>query len=421
MALDFSAADAALKEDYQPAIREQLNQNIMLLQQVETNTDDVEGREAVLALHTGRNSGVGARSESGGSSGTLPTAGSQAYTNARIPVKYNYGRLQVTGPIIEGMKSDRGSFTRAIDTESKGLVQDLKRDVNRQCYTPSTGIIGTVVSFSTGASGTITFATEAEARRLEVGMIVDIYDGDYLADDTAVTVTAVSVSTKTVTFDALDAAVDAGDWVVRAGVVPVAISSKATEDNALEIHGLEDIVTDGVGTAGHSAGLPSPWLHGIDGTASTVWASYQNAVSAAPTDSVFEEAMDEVFLNSGEDVDLVVTSHKASRAFAATQKSQKRYVNSQDLKGGFNALTIQTGRGEVALYPERDCLDDVAFLLSTDRLTHWVMSDWSFMDRDGAVLSRVADNDAYEATLYKYHELGTDRRNAHGKLTNLTV
>jgi len=49
------------------------------------------------------------------------------------------------------------------------------------------------------------------------------------------------------------------------------------------------------------------------------------------------------------------------------------------------------------------------------------MSDWSFMDRDGSVLSRVANTDAYEATLYKYHELGTDKRNAHGKLTGLTV
>lgn len=413
MALDFSAASAALKEDYQPAIREQLNQNVMLLAQVETNTADVEGEEAVLSLHTGRNSGVGARAESG----TLPTAGQQAYTKARIPVKFNYGRIQVTGPIIEGMKSDRGSFTRAIDSESKGIVADLKRDVNRQCYTPSTGIIGTVTAVSTN---TVTFATEAEVRRLEVGNSYDFYDGDYLADDQDEVLVSVDISAKTATFTGLSG-VDAGDWVVRAGVVPVAISSKATEDNANEIHGLEDIVTDGTSTAGHSGGIASPWLHGIDGSSTTIWSSYQSAVSAAPTDSVFEEAMDEVYLDSGQDVDLIVTSHKASRAFAATQKSQKRYVNNLDLQGGFKALSVQTGRGEVALYPERDCLDDVAFLLSTANLTHWVMSDWSFMDRDGAVLSRVANTDAYEATLYKYHELGTDKRNAHGKITDLTV
>lgn len=417
MALDFTAASNVLKDVYQPAIREQINQQLALLMQVGQDTNSIEGQEAVVALHSGRNSGVGARAESG----TLPTAGQQSYLNARIPVKYVYGRIQITGPIIEGMKSDTGSFTRAIESESKGIVQDLKRDVNRQCYTPSNGVIATAVTVTTGASGTITFATEAETRRLEVGMSVDIYDGDFAADDTAVTVDAVDVSTKTVTFDNLAAAVDAGDWIVRAGVVPAAVSSKATEDNQYEIHGLEDIVTDGVETSVGTDALAHPWLHGIDGTASTIWASTVKNASAAPTDSLFEEVMDDVYLDSGEDIDLIVTSHKASRAFAATQKSQKRFTNTTELKGGFSALTVQTGRGEVALWPERDCLDDVAFLLNTNHLQNWVMADWSFMDRDGAVLNRVSNQDAYEATVYRYHEFGTDRRNAHGVMHTLTV
>ena len=42
MALNLTAADSALKEDYQPAIREQLNQEIMMLNQIEQNTRDVE-------------------------------------------------------------------------------------------------------------------------------------------------------------------------------------------------------------------------------------------------------------------------------------------------------------------------------------------------------------------------------------------
>ncbi len=415
MALDFSAASAALKEDYQPAIREQLNNAVMLLSQVETNTDDVEGEEAVLSLHTGRNSGVGARAESG----TLPTAGQQAYTKARIPVKFNYGRIQITGPIIEGMKSNRGSFTRAIDSESKGIVTDLKRDVNRQCYTPSNGVIGTVVSVSTN---TVTFATEAEVRRLSVGNSYDFYDGDFASDDTGEVLASVNISAKTATFTGLSG-VDAGDWVVNTGVTMggAAVTSKTTEDATQEIHGLEDIITNGTGT-GASDGLAHPWLHGIDGTATSVWQSYESAVSAAPTDSVFEEALNEVDLASGEKANLIITSHKAARAYAATLKSQKRFANSTTLKGGFDAITVQTaGQGEVALWAERDCLDGVAFLVNTACLTHWVMSDWAFMDRDGAVLNRVANQDAYEATLYKYHELGTDARNRHGVLTGLTV
>ena len=415
MALDFSAASSALKDDYQPAIREQLNNSLMLLAQVETNTADVEGTEAVISLHTGRNTGVGARAESG----TLPTAGQQAYSTARIPVKFNYGRIQITGPIIEGMKSDRGSFTRAIDSESKGIVADLKRDVNRQCYTPNTGVVGTVVSVATN---TVTFATEAEVRRQEVGQSFDFYDGDFASDDTGEVVASRDVAAKTVTYTGLGG-VDAGDWVVRSGVTMggAAITSKATEDAAQEIHGLEDIISDAVGTAGTSDGQAPVWLHGISGTATTIWASSQTDSVGVPTDSAFEAICDEVNLESGEDIDLGIVSHKGARAYANTLKTQKRFTNTVDLKGGFSAITFQTGRGEVALWAERDCLDDVAFLVNTSHLTHWVMSDWSFMDRDGSVLNRVSATDAYEATLYKYHELGTDKRNAHGKLTGLTV
>lgn len=412
---DFTAADAVLKDDYQPAIREQLNNSIMLLAQVEQNTKDVQGREAVLALHTGRNTGIGARAEGG----TLPTAGTQAYANIRIPVKFNYGRIQISGPIIEGMKSDRGSWTRAVDSESRGVVQDLKRDINRQLHTPSNGVIGTVVSVSTN---TVTFATEAEVRRQEVGQSFDFYDGDFLSDDTGEVVVSRNVAAKTVTYTGLSG-VDAGDWVVRSGVTMggAAVTSKATEDALQEIHGLEDIVSNSTATAGTSDGLTHAWLHGVSGGNLALWNSTVTAVGAAPTDSVFEEAMDEINLESGEDPNLIITSHAAARAYAATLKSQKRFSNTVELKGGFSTLTVQTGRGEIPLWAERDTLDNVAFLVNTECLTHWVMSDWAFMDRDGSVLSRVGNTDAYEATLYKYHEFGTDARNRHGKLTGLTV
>lgn len=412
---NFTAADAVLKEDYQPAIREQLNNSVMLLAQVEQNEDDIEGREAVLALHTGRNTGVGARTEGG----TLPTAGYQAYSNIRIPIKFNYGRIEVSGPIIEGMKSDRGSWTRAIDSESKGIVADLKRDINRQLHTPSNGVIGTVVSVATN---TVTFATEAEVRRQEVGQSFDFYDGDFLSDDTGEVVVSRDVAAKTVTYTGLSG-VDAGDWVVRSGVTMggAAVTSKATEDALQEIHGLEDIVSDSASTAGTSDGLAHPWLHGVSGASTASWQSTVTAVSAAPTDSVFEKAMDDVNLDSGEDPDLIITSHAVARAYAATLKSQKRYSNTVELKGGFSTLTVQTGRGEIPLWAERDTLDNVAFLVNTSNLTHWVMSDWAFMDRDGSVLNRVANTDAYEATLYKYHEFGTDARNRHAKLTGITV
>jgi hypothetical protein len=47
------------------------------------------------------------------------------------------------------------------------------------------------------------------------------------------------------------------------------------------------------------------------------------------------------------------------------------------------------------------------------------MSDWSWMDRDGAVLSRVSGEDSYEAVLYWYADLTTDKPKAHAFLRDV--
>jgi hypothetical protein len=45
--------------------------------------------------------------------------------------------------------------------------------------------------------------------------------------------------------------------------------------------------------------------------------------------------------------------------------------------------------------------------------------DWSWMDRDGSMWTRAGDTDAYKATIFQYSEIGTYRRNAHAKLSNI--
>jgi len=125
-----TTADAALKEDYQPAVREQINNDIPILTYVEKNTKDTDGRRAVLSLHVTRNSGIGSRAEGG----TLPTAGNQGYAEERVSLKYHYGRIQLTGPLMRAADTDKGAFERALDSETKRVVNDLKRDLNRQVW-----------------------------------------------------------------------------------------------------------------------------------------------------------------------------------------------------------------------------------------------------------------------------------------------
>jgi hypothetical protein len=61
------------------------------------------------------------------------------------------------------------------------------------------------------------------------------------------------------------------------------------------------------------------------------------------------------------------------------------------------------------------------FSVNFSHFAEYRMADWEWMDDDGAVLSRVSGADAYEATLYMYHELATDKRNASGLMSGVTT
>lgn len=400
MSLSLTTADAALKEFYLPPIREQLNNANVLSALVEKNSKDVEGRRAVLSLHVSRNSGVGARAENG----TLPTAGAQGYAEERVNMRYNYGRIQISGPVIKAMRSDSGSFTRAVESEVKGVTDDLKRDVNRQRWGTSNGVIANCGTTSTDTEVVLTTPTATQLRQLEVGMVIDI--GTVASPTTiasARTITAVDTANGTITIDGANVSTTASHYIFRAGAGGATTAQK-------ELTGLQTIV-DSSGS-----------LFNVDPSTYPVWKSYEDSNSGtlrSPSDTLFEEALDEINIASGQDPDVIITTAGVRRAYAATLKSQKRYANTQELKGGFSALVVEAGRGSVALTWDRDCPANQAFLLTTKDISEHQESDWDFMDMDGAVLSRVANTDAYEATLYKYHEQTVTRRNSHGKLLDL--
>ena len=401
MALTLTTADSALKEDYQPAMREQLNNTVFLLTQIERNSKDVEGRRAVLSLHVTRNSGVGAR----GAGGTLPTAGNQGYAEERVPLRYNYGRIEIDGPTLRAMKSDKGSFVRALDSETKGAVADLRRDVNRQLFGTSNGTIA-VTAVNTGVNLiSLAGATDVQMRQFEIGMVVDISSAATPGDASkasARTITAVSVSGDTITLSGAAITTASGDRVERSGAGGSGASQK-------ELTGLQTIVA------------ASGTLFNVDPTAAPSWASYVDATGGSPSENLFAKAMHKGNISGGTDINLWVTTDGVHRGFAANLTSLKRFANTVEVKGGYKGLEITAGGGSpVALVWDRDCPAQQAFGLATDHLTQHEMSDWEWMDEDGAVLARISGKDAYEAVLFKYHELTTDKRNAHVLLSGLT-
>jgi hypothetical protein len=396
--LDLTAASAALKDVYLPVVRDQLNRSNWLLSQIEKNTEDFEGNRAVLSLHVGRNPGIGFRADGA----DLPTAGKQARTTSYIDMRYSYGRIEVTGPTIKTMKSNKGSFVRAVESEMKGVVNDLKRDWSRVLFGFGDGRI--MQLGTTTASTTVVAATSADRaafRVLEEGAVIDIG---------TVASPATVASARTV----LSVDADAGTFVISGAAVTTSASHFVFRSGSggadIEAVGLRQIVSDADDN-----------FQGVDTGVYPLWkaAAVEDAAGATLTDTLLEEVLDEVDIESGEMPDIIVTTHGVLRNYAASLKDNKRFTNTVELKGGFKAVSIDTPAGSMNVMRDRDVPDGYAFVLNTSHLSLFVLSDWEWMDDDGAVLSRVSNKDAYEATFYKYANLGTDQRNAHALIFNL--
>lgn len=419
MALTLTTADAVLKEDYKGPVTDALNQSFMILSQIESNSDDVQGRRAVHPIHVTRNSGVGARV----SGGALPSAGNQGYVDTYVPLRRNYGRIQLNGDVIAAMKADRGSFLRAVDGEMKGVTNDLKRDVNRQVWGTSDGVIA--VCGTTNSSTTVVLATTTTATQLrqlgsdDGGIVIDI--GTVASPQTiasARTITSIDTSAKTIVISGAAVTTSSSHRIFRASAGGATDNSGGNADGQAELTGLQTIVSSG------------GYLHAVTGATYPAWNAsvYDNSgTNRAVSETLVNKAIQDVEVKSGDKVDLLATSTGVHQAVAALLSSMRRNVDNVALKAGYSGIAwsspgeFREGSRTRALVWDRDCPENRIFGLCTGELVQYYASDWDWMDQDGAVLSRVSGYDAYEATLFKYHELAARKRNCHFVIKDLTA
>lgn len=405
--MSLTTADAALKNFYIDPVRNQINQKNVLLEYVSKGKVDVEGRYAVLSLHTRRNSSVGGRTDGQdlpGTSGATTAIGNQGYAEMRVALKQLYGRIQVDERVLKAAKTNKGSFITVMNAETEGLAEDMKKDLNRQLFGDGSGIIATIGTGTASATQTLAAATtRVQQRQLEVGMRVDIgtaADADASADFVEIASVSFATLPGTVTF--------------------TTSVSTTTADNIYRA-GLSDLVAAGVEVTGLSLiDDNSGVLFNVDPAAEPRWASYEEGTVGAADELDYVRLMQQVNYQCGMDPEILLTTDGVVRAYAATLLSQKRFVNTIELKGGFKGLAVSSGNSEIGMTDDKDCPSGVVFALNSKHLAMHVAGDWEWMDLDGAVWSRQANKPRYEATLFRFHELTTDRRNALGKFTGVT-
>lgn len=410
MPTSLATLSAVAKEVYDGKLREQLNNEVTLLKRIARNgggstiITTVGGKYSVFPIHISRNAGIGARRENE----NLPIAGNQGTAPAQVRLKYQYGSVQLTGQSLRLVDKDYQSFISALDLEMNGLKDDLAKDLNRQIFSDGTGAIATTTT--AGAGATALTISGGMAYNVQVGEILDVFTAANLAADSTaksgspVTVTAVDTAGGTVTVAANSVTFASGDVLVRTGSAN------------REWTGLKAIVNN-TGT-----------LYNVDPNTYPIWKSVVDA-NAGTNRPLSETAMlrnvHAVKVNGGK-TSLLVSNLGVQRAYWNLLVQARRYSNVKEFTGGYSGLIFTTGDGEVPMVADIDCPPNILYGLSENNIRLYRDADWDWMDYDGSMWDRVPGSvagtikDAYAATMFQYSELGTDRRNAHWVMKDIT-
>lgn len=387
-----STLDAILKTQYLPVLNEQLNNATVLFSRLEKDYDSVVGKNFTMALHTDYNLSVAARTEGA----TLPTAGTQVYTNATVPMKYLYGGISLTGQTLKAAKVSEGAYIQALDSEMKGLMTDFKRSLNKQVWGDGTGLLATC-----GTSGPSTTVLVDSTANLRVNQRIDI---------TTITSGATGAGALGAYVESIT---DATHFVCSASV---------NVTNALAVYreGSRTIVS-GAGVGIECMGMNGIFsatsvLQGLDPATSTYWKANVIAHNIAISETIMQRAFDTTETNSDGEATAIYTTHGVRRSYQALLAGKKQYVNPLQLKGGWTALDYNG----IPLIVDKDAPSGKVFFANENALKFYRLSDLEWMEEDGAILNRVSGVDAYSAVLFLYHELATTMRNSQTVVTGVT-
>lgn len=405
---DTTAASGILKDIYLPPTRDLLDNGTVLLKYLEKEVVPVEGNNFVLSIHTGRNeaAGVGRAEDT-----DLPTAGKQSYAKPIVPYKRLYSRIRLTGPVIAATKSNKGSFLRALESEMKFLMKDTKNAFNRQLHGDGRDVLGFWVS----GTGTSPVVDDGQANPgadfFDPGATtVDFVDSDNSTiHNSAITGTrgAVGATGRTITTSAAVASAAAGDYFIKSGTLGQAMTGlQAVVDN-----GNPPLLAGGL----HSLTVAAQpdWIAVVVGTDSAT-ASGRSDLSFGLIQRLLSELSTTSDTDEG-DIDQFLCSYGMRDTYVQLCQNERRFYNNMKLDGGFDAVTYN----KKPIVPDKHCRRNRIYAINYDSLAIFRVADLDWMERDGAVLNRVENRDAYEATMYVYQELACKIRNQNGVLKGI--
>lgn len=430
MAGTISALDKLAKDVYADAIAELLPKAIPLYDYVEKK--DVvfdEGRDYIQAIHIGRNQTGGGRGELTPLPGHAvgEEVGNEDYDNWKAREKYLVWTCQLSDPTIERMKSKKGAFKSAYQSEMDGVYEAVRQDLSRQMNGTGWGELGQIDSSVAGHDPTGTGV---------VGLKDDLSTGDRGL--------GARFLFKNRFIEAWSALGSAGVRRATTGVRKISARNKATPTITLAAAAASDWANNDYLFASNSRetdGAVSPFeIMGIQGhvddatfhttyqgvNRSTVPEAKGNVYGNSGTVRVLSTELMQIAIDGAEEeadamVDLIYGHFSARRAFVKIHEGLIRYAPTE-VRGGFRQETLSYAGGgrPIRILVGRHAPLGKLFFLTMSTFKWLRTRDFHWLDRGGAIW-RLTDNKLlWEANYVIYCNFFCERPNANSVVIDLS-
>jgi hypothetical protein len=374
-----------------------------------------DGKLAYFTLHKGR--GNGRSSSRPGAK--LPDAGAELWDQAIVPIRHFRSRIKIDGMTKVVSDSARGAWLEGTAQEMEYAMKHAKRDLNRQLHGDGTGRLAMVTAHSAGVltltvpNGYVQSGTmdNAPSDSFYVGQRLAGFDPSGNIDATGVVTAINSDTTITVTTD--QGGGSAWDNVVSGG------TGWVTDCTRL------DLPTGGTTEVKNTAYLAELMGFGAmfsDQDPSVYWESEISNFQNIPSTEDFNAAT--LFFNGGtkraltlqlmqqtrsrlrktvdNDVDLYITSFETYDTYHNLLEQQREYqtiTSSAGAVSGMDGAIDDITYGRKPIIPDRDCARNRIYGVPLWAIHCIEARPWTWMSEDGDILSRMTDEEAYQATL----------------------
>lgn len=327
------------------------------------------------------------------------TIDSEHYAQYKVVPKVLVAPIQFSGLVAKAADSDDEAFIAGVVDALDRARERLLKDENRQFYGLGTGALA---SPNANVASNLTSFTVNSAQYIRANMVLDGFNLAGTKTMTSNRVIDVDKANNIIYFTAsIGVAMITTDVFVKEH-----IRDSAAADGK-EIMGLRGIVDDGTDLQ---------TFENIDSSANRIWRGRRiDAASANLTSDLLQRLLDDVFVLSGEEPDTIIMHQKQRRKYLDIVVPQKRYLDGE-MDTGFKKLEFNG----TELWLDVDCQDDTVYAILKKEIHKYEVDGLKMGSHDGSdQFLRAVNQDVFQAYWRHYMNLGTGKRNAHGKLVNL--